>query len=405
MNYRQLLVTLCFMIGICLLFFYASQKWITGAWMQLALNPEINDVLADSIVNQKRLAHLEPEKESEYREQFDRTQALLAHMEVLQSSRQYLLNRYQTVLFSLFGLSLLSVAGVQLWQQRRLARRLLGLRHNLERLAAGEPVDFDRRRHDLLGRIELMIESTSQVMGKRLKQLELLERWQESSRRVAHEIRTPLTAIQLELKKFAQACQARCTDFDGLGKRSVESIHEELGRLNDFTDQFTAFAKIRKPVVKREDLGRFLKEFCESYLSVWPHMKLVREGSSDQGVDVGMDRRMIRQVLVNLCSNSASALGTVPGSITFRLLKEKDRVVLVVRDTGPGIPDSLKSRLFEPYVTTKPVGEGMGLGLAIAKKIMLDHQGDLILSRTDSTGTEFHMVLPVSEEKARPRPA
>jgi len=180
-----------------------------------------------------------------------------------------------------------------------------------------------------------------------------------------------------------------------------ESIFEELSRLSDFTDQFTAFAKIRKPVLKTENLSVFIREFVELYEEAWPNLGLVLNQPETVEWDVKMDRRMIRQVLVNLCNNSSNAMDESEGSVTFTLEAKDDQVVLDVTDTGPGIPSVLRHRLFEPYTTTKPVGDGMGLGLAISKKIMLDHQGDLELSRTSSEGAEFQLSFSRASSEHR----
>jgi len=401
MGLKQYLISFSLMSGLCLLFFYVSQKQITSPWIQLALNPEISDIFVQSMKNQKELAHLDPDNKDEYREQFDQTQELLAHMEVLQTSRQSIIRRYEIVLLALFGASLLLLFSIQYLHYRRLDHRLLRLRKSLEKLAAGEDVAPEKIRRDIVGKIQKMIEYTSRVMGKRLKHLENLEHWQESSRRMAHEIRTPLTAIQLELKKLMKVYHQHISMREPAIQQFEESIFEELSRLSDFTDQFTAFAKIRKPVLKTENLSVFIREFVELYEEAWPNLGLVLNQPETVEWDVKMDRRMIRQVLVNLCNNSSNAMDESEGSVTFTLEAKDDQVVLDVTDTGPGIPSVLRHRLFEPYTTTKPVGDGMGLGLAISKKIMLDHQGDLELSRTSSEGAEFQLSFSRASSEHR----
>jgi two-component system C4-dicarboxylate transport sensor histidine kinase DctB len=106
-----------------------------------------------------------------------------------------------------------------------------------------------------------------------------------------------------------------------------------------------------------------------------------------------VDRDMLRQVMVNLCDNSAHALHGRPGVVTLRVDAAGDAVALEVADSGPGIDASLSDRLFEPYTTTRGVGEGMGLGLAISKKILLDHGGDLELVGSSPDGTTFRISL------------
>jgi two-component system C4-dicarboxylate transport sensor histidine kinase DctB len=103
---------------------------------------------------------------------------------------------------------------------------------------------------------------------------------------------------------------------------------------------------------------------------------------------------MLRQVLVNLCSNSARAGAT---TVSLGVVKNGSRVMLDVRDDGSGIPSSLRGRVFDPYVTTRKVGEGMGLGLSISRKLMLDHGGDLVLVETSEKGTTFRLLFGDAE--------
>jgi C4-dicarboxylate-specific signal transduction histidine kinase len=106
---------------------------------------------------------------------------------------------------------------------------------------------------------------------------------------------------------------------------------------------------------------------------------------------------MLRQVLVNLCDNSALAVkdrGTGRGKVVFTLSRTDTGTALDVADDGPGISSEVRPRLFEPYTTSRRIGEGMGLGLAISRKILLDHGGDLELLATSPAGTTFRLLFP-----------
>ena len=126
---------------------------------------------------------------------------------------------------------------------------------------------------------------------------------------------------------------------------------------------------------------------CATFTNAWPGMAL-RDGGLDAIVCV--DRDMFRQVLVNLCSNSA---GAGSKSVAFTIVKSGARVSLDVRDDGSGVPEPLRPRIFDPYVTTRKIGEGMGLGLSISRKVMIDHGGDLQLAATSAAGTTFRVVF------------
>jgi len=181
---------------------------------------------------------------------------------------------------------------------------------------------------------------------------------QETARRHAHEIKGPLTAARLELERLAR-----------------------------YTREFSSFAGVGKPALRRESLGEMIEEFCATFTNAWPGLAL-RDGGLDAIVCV--DRDMFRQVLVNLCSNSA---GAGAKTVTFSIVKSGARVSLDVRDDGGGVPEPLRARIFDPYVTTRKIGEGMGLGLSISRKVMIDHGGDLQLAGTGAAGTVMRVVF------------
>ncbi len=177
-------------------------------------------------------------------------------------------------------------------------------------------------------------------------------------------------------------------------RRASQSAVQELERLAQFTKEFTSFARLPKPDFKQTDLADLLEEFVTTYSAAWGNLELALE--ADGPCVAQLDRDMLRQVLVNLCDNSSLALGDRDGSVIFELGQTDRAVQLDVRDDGPGVAENVRRRLFEPYTTTRKIGKGMGLGLAIARKIMLDHDGDLELLETSEEGTVFRLTLPRS---------
>jgi C4-dicarboxylate-specific signal transduction histidine kinase len=118
---------------------------------------------------------------------------------------------------------------------------------------------------------------------------------------------------------------------------------------------------------------------------------------------VRADGDMLRQVLVNLSNNSALAIAErnrSAGTITLQVVRDGPAFCIEVADNGAGVPPEIRPRLFEPYTTSRGIGEGMGLGLAISKKIMLDHGGDLELAGSSADGTTFRLTLPAMETGA-----
>ncbi len=381
---------------LCIVFFLLSQNQLASPWIKLALDEEMNEILVSSIQQSRALATLDPSNEAAYKDHFEKSQALLAHLEVMQANRKKVNMRYNLSLLLVFASLLAVLFFYHLFERRIMERRLSRLGENLQKLAVGDadlsPPTQDK---DLIGRIDLMIHKTAGAMShhrQRLKYLENLESWQESSRRIAHEIRTPLTTIRLEVKKLIKSVYKRLEDEPAFLQEGERSIQEELDQLSRFTDQYTSFAKIGKPKLKDANLRAYLQEFTELYAQAWPGVRLELAPSEEK--QVALDRRLIRQVLVNLCNNSAKALEGHEGIVRFSIAEELETITLTVQDTGPGVDPAMKGRLFDPYITSGP-GEGLGLGLAISKKIMLDHGGDLELQ--DSTGASFMLSFKKGE--------
>ena len=139
-----------------------------------------------------------------------------------------------------------------------------------------------------------------------------------------------------------------------------------------------------------------LAEFVGVFEAAWPNLCL--EYSPADLPPVTADRDQLRQVLVNLCDNASLALegeGRQDGKVIFSAELEGDMVLFRVADNGPGVDPNLQERIFEPYVTTRVIGKGMGLGLAICRKILLDHGGDLELLPDLGPGAVFQLTLPI----------
>ncbi|CAM2010720.1 sensor histidine kinase [Acanthopleuribacter pedis] len=389
---RQLLV-FSVMCALFLGAFYTTQHKLVNPWLKLALNPEMSERLMDAIDNQKALAQLDPEHAALYREQFEQTQLLLQNMEVLRESHEELSRRYQLAPAALFTAALLLLSVLQIRHQLLLGRRLNLVRGHLQQLAAGEPIQVTGT-GGLLGRIDSMIAEVGEAFNqsrRKVKQLENLQQWQESSRRIAHEIKTPLTSLSLETKNLSQLCQRAAPDHAEAIQAARRSIEEEIRQLDEFTRRFTSFSKIGTPQLAPEPLDPFLASLVKFYSATWPGILLQIDGEPQ--LSAMLDKRLLRLVLVNLCNNAAAAIGDGGGTILMGAHARAGGVVIEVRDDGPGIDPAIQDTLFEPYVSTKDVGEGMGLGLAISKKIMLDHGGDLVLQHTDQNGTCFGVYL------------
>ena len=316
----------------------------------LATNSETQSQLRKSLDDQKKLRQLDPSNASTYRRRFEEIRTLVNRVEILALSRQVLTRRFEVVLLAIVGVIIVSAATAFLLEQR----------------------SRDARHQ------------------KRVRYLEHLSAWQEAARRHAHEIRTPLTAAQMEVGRLVRTMSQRTPEAEEELRQAEASILEELEQLRDFTQNFVSFAKVGEPQLRPHDVNRLLGEFCTTFAPNWPDMSLQLDRAGGD-CHAALDRDMIRQVLVNLCSNSAQASAT---TVRFSVRSSSGNVIVDVSDNGSGVPPEIRRHIFEPYVTTRKIGEGMGLGLAISRKILLDHGGDLEL--VNGAPTVFRLTFPES---------
>ncbi|HYU34855.1 MAG TPA: ATP-binding protein [Thermoanaerobaculia bacterium] len=402
MTWRSAVLTLAGILVATAAALWLFERQISAAWFRLGLQPELLATLESSLEDQKQLARLDPARRAEYHRRFETTRGLLQHLQILEHNRREILQRYEMVLLTLVGGVLVVAGTVHLVRQGRRERRIARLRDALSQLSSGrDDVVVGDRGRDVLGRIAAMIEETSRIIARdrrRLAALQNLSGWQETARRHAHEMKTPLTAARLELARLQQLAGGEAPPPSDEVRQVAGSVVEELDRLGRFAQELTGFARLPRPRRERHDLGKVVADFAGTFAAAWPNLDLRLEQRPEDGdFTVEVDREMLRRALVNLCDNSSLARKEGRGTVTLRLDGTPRDVVLDVSDDGPGIPDEVRPRVFEPYVTTRQPGEGMGLGLPIAKKILLDHGGDLELRRTSPAGTTFRLLLPRPE--------
>jgi two-component system nitrogen regulation sensor histidine kinase NtrY len=401
MNVRSAVATLCGVLLATAAVLWLFDQQLSRAWFRLGVQPEIVSVLESSMADQKALARLDPGHREVYHARFEAMQGLLNHLRILEHNHKGITRRWETILLAAVFAVLAAAGAVQLLRQSRLDARLERLRMGLIALSDGqEDLAIGDRGRDTVGRIAGMIEETSRAMArtrKRLAYLKNLSGWQEAARRHAHEMRTPLTAARLELARLERLLEG---EELAPARLVAVSVGEELERLGRFTQQFTSFARLPRPRLQVHDLGAVVEEFVATFAAAWPNLALRFERPAG-ALPAVLDRDMLRQVLVNLCDNSSLAVRTMEegleerrGTVTLKAGDAPRGAFLEVADDGPGIAPEIRSRVFEPYATTRRVGEGMGLGLAIAKKILLDHGGDLELVASSGAGTTFRLTFP-----------
>ena len=219
--------------------------------------------------------------------------------------------------------------------------------------------------------------------------------WADVARRIAHEIKNPLTPIQLAAERLKRRFSREITSDPDTFSQCADTIIRHVGDIGRMVDEFSAFARMPHPVIKPEDVGQVAREALVLQKAARPQIEWHTE-IPERGPMVPCDRRMLRQALTNLLQNAADSVAMRDpehGSIGLAVQHEDSEIRIVVTDDGVGLPQEDRARLTEPYVTHKP--KGTGLGLAIVKKIMEDHGGRLTLDdRSDGPGAVAALVLP-----------
>jgi two-component system nitrogen regulation sensor histidine kinase NtrY len=223
--------------------------------------------------------------------------------------------------------------------------------------------------------------------------------WADVARRIAHEIKNPLTPIQLSAERLKRRFTKEIQSDPDTFVQCADTIIRHVGDIGRMVDEFSAFARMPQPVIKPEDIGRIAREAIVLQKTARPGIEWTTD-IPERGPVVPCDRRMLRQALTNLLQNAADAVAMRDGAehlgaghIALTVRDLPDSAQISVADDGVGLPKEDRARLTEPYVTHKP--KGTGLGLAIVKKIMEDHGGTLTLDdQPEGPGAVATLVLP-----------
>ena len=207
--------------------------------------------------------------------------------------------------------------------------------------------------------------------------------WADIARRIAHEIKNPLTPIQLSAERLRRKYGHAIKEDKAVFEQCTDTIVRQVDDIKRMVDEFSKFARMPKPVIAAEDVSETIRQV----------VFMMRVGHSDIDIEMELaaeamparfDRRLISQALTNIIKNATEAISVVPvaergrGRIRVRSAREGDDVVIDVIDNGTGLPKENRNRLLEPYVTTRE--KGTGLGLAIVGKILEEHGGKLELA-------------------------
>jgi two-component system nitrogen regulation sensor histidine kinase NtrY len=231
---------------------------------------------------------------------------------------------------------------------------------------------------------------------ERLVQAERVAAWREMARRLAHELKNPIFPIQLSIETLRRALdQEGAQDaqrFQALFRESSDTILDELRSLRSIVEEFSQFARMPPPRLAPTDLGDLVERVLALYRARAAAVR-IETGLAPGLPAVPADRDLLGRALGNLVANALEAMPD-GGTLSVKTRAVEEGVALEVSDTGPGLTEEQRTRLFTPYYTTKK--GGTGLGLAIVQGIVSDHGGRIQVESAPGAGTTFTLVLPVS---------
>lgn len=218
--------------------------------------------------------------------------------------------------------------------------------------------------------------------------------WEEVARRIAHEIKNPLTPIKLSTDRMIKKWQNRDQDFGAVFERSTMTIIKEVESLKRLVNEFSRFGKM--PEIKKTPV--LISNVIEGVVNLYGDYKemAIKILRPENEPPVELDAEQFKRVIINIVDNAIQAMQN-KGSITISISHDMyaNRICVDIADNGPGIREEDKEKLFLPYFSTKK--DGTGLGLAIAGRVITEHRGYIRIKDNKPTGTIFTIELPVKE--------
>jgi nitrogen fixation/metabolism regulation signal transduction histidine kinase len=359
-------------------------------------------VLATFAVSSKRLDELESSAE------------VVKRYHQIEASRNEVYQGYLNVYALLLGVTLLLTVPLGFLLARGVTRRINRLAAAIDLVAEGDlsvrvPVTGSDELTDLARTFNRMIGEISQSRS-RIEFLQRIGAWQDMAQRLAHEIKNPLTPIQLAVQECHRKYAGDDPKYRALLDTTLEIVEEEVGTLRRLVGSFSNFARLPQADLQPANLSDFLRD-CENQLG---HLEDPTAGEPaaealpatnvdikwevpKEELSVAIDRQMLRRVVVNLVRNAVQAIRDQQrdgaGRVIVSAQREGEGVRIEVEDDGPGVATSMRGRIFDPYVTTK--ADGTGLGLAIVKKVVVEHGGEIEADESPRLGgARFVLHLP-----------
>jgi two-component system, NtrC family, nitrogen regulation sensor histidine kinase NtrY len=291
-------------------------------------------------------------------------------------------------------------------------------REGTQRLVQGQ-ITISRDGHERNLSVRVSAEQTSQSHDSYIITLDDITElvsaqrtsaWGDVARRIAHEIKNPLTPIQLSAERIRRKFGKVITEDKAIFEQCTDTIVRQVDDIRRMVDEFSRFARMPKPVIEGEDVADTVRQAVFLMRVGHPEIDIEAE-IKDEPLRAQFDRRLISQALTNIIKNATEAIEAVPaetlgkGRIDVIAARDNDDIVIDVIDNGIGLPKVSRARLLEPYVTTRE--KGTGLGLAIVGRVLEDHGGRIELHdaadiRPDARGAWMRLRFAISGQAPKP---
>jgi signal transduction histidine kinase len=333
--------------------------------LDLGFNPQVVRSLDVAAKNLKTLKRIDPVNESEYRAEFDEIQDLTRIYAQPQLIKHSILGSLKIY----FGLGLLTAALAAVGVATLLGRRIS---HSYE-IAIQE----------LLAHRE------------RVRYLEQMSSWQEMAKTLAHEIKNPLTPIEVLVTSLTKSYESKAPQEFALHLKQTQTmIEEEVGQLKRTVNRYSDFAKLPPAELIEADPLQVIKQHLPALEAHFVNARMVLKGTDiAENWRARMDASLFRPVLINIIGNGVEANPGRDITFTIEVSATKSSIHVDIANDGEPVPAQIASRIFDPYVSGRRGQDNMGLGLAIVKKIVMEHEGDVAYTEVDGLPC-FSISLP-----------
>lgn len=331
--------------------------------------------------------------------QISELSGIIAKLSINRNDAQVEINRY--IIFISLPIVLIAIL-LSFYLAIRFTRPMEMLIKGTKGVAAGDlKYRIPSHRQDELGRlIEAFNKMAMELEQNKfsLFRAEKAAAWREVARKLAHEIKNPLTPIKLASERIKRQYYKKNPNIENIINSCSTTIIEEVDRLSYIVQEFSEFARTPESKKSKENIKAIVKNIVDSYSEIRFNIKFEFVNDLNKNEEfVLLDKKQFKQVMINLLENSVDALPEHNGMILVNMYRvdygPNPYCVIEIKDNGGGIPEEVQKSIFTPYFTTKD--NGTGLGLVIVKNIVEEHDGKIYFKSVKGEGTTFYMKFPL----------